>query len=229
MMKKEFDLFFDGSNVKVGIDGRRLTIGGKEASCRSASLDSRRRMPFWAFTIIIALILLIGTFVAVAVHSLLFSPIIAIGAISLCLFVFLATGRSRRVLLLETEGGTIELSGDPGDLKKLHFELAKLVLGRSRDKWAEDDSQVPLRSTAGAGRAGSSSAETVMDPDEVLKLKEELKGGLVRRDRIVARTCPHCEGNDLYIEGGMYGGAIYHCKDCDYVGPFIIEREITVK
>lgn len=228
-MKKEFDLFLDGSKIKVNIDDRGLTIDGEEARCRSASLDSRRRMPFWAFTVIIAMILTLGTFGAVALHSLLFSPIVALGAISLCLFIYLATGRSRRVLLLETESGTLELWGDPGDLKRLHFEIAKIVLGRSRKEGQEDGTTALPRSGRSAERAGSSSAEMVLDPDEALKLREELKGGLVRRDRIVARTCPHCEGNDLYMEGGMYGGAIYHCKDCDYVGPFIIEREITVR
>ncbi len=228
-MNKEFDLSLDGSKVRVGIDDRGLSINGKEVKGRSASLDKRRRMPFWAFTVIIALILTLGTFFAVALHSLLYSPIVAIGALSFCLFVFLATGRSREVLLLETEGRTLELSGDPSDLKRLHFELAKLVLGRSRDKEEEENIKTIPRSPGGARRAGSSNAETVLDPTEAQKFKEELKGGLVRRDRIVARTCPHCEGNDLYIEGGMYGGAIYHCKDCDYVGPFIIERELTVK
>lgn len=228
-MNKEFELSMNGSKVRVVIDDRVLSIDGKEVKGSSASLDSRRRMPFWAFTLIIALILTLGTFLAVALHSLLYSPIVAIGAISLCLFVFLATGRSREVLLLETEGGTLELSGVPSDLKRLHFELAKLVLGRSRDMEKEEVIKTIPRSSGGARRAGSSSAETVLDPDEALKFKEELKGGLVRRDRIIARTCPHCEGNDLYIEGGMYGGAIYHCKDCDYIGPFIIEREITVK
>lgn len=36
--------------------------------------------------------------------------------------------------------------------------------------------------------------------------------------------CPVCGGSDLYHEaGGMIGK--YHCKRCDYVGVFVIEKD----
>jgi hypothetical protein len=228
-MVKEFELLSDGRTVRVLLEGRRTILDGKEIKVLSASLDSRRRMPFWMLTFMIAIILTLGTFGAVALHSLLFSPIVAIGAVSISLFVFLASGRMRTVLMVSTEAGTLELQGDRSDLKKLHFELAKTVLGRTRDREAQEEAGIPPRASAGISRAGTTRSESIMDPDEARKLRDDLGKGVVRRDRIVARTCPHCEGNDLYIEGGMYGGAIYHCKDCDYVGPFIIERELTVK
>lgn len=37
--------------------------------------------------------------------------------------------------------------------------------------------------------------------------------------------CPKCNGTDLYIEIGGIIGAVYHCKNSDYIGSFIIEAE----
>jgi transposase-like protein len=39
-------------------------------------------------------------------------------------------------------------------------------------------------------------------------------------------TCPHCGSAGLYYEAGLVTGYKYHCKDCDYVGAFVIEKEI---
>ena len=40
--------------------------------------------------------------------------------------------------------------------------------------------------------------------------------------------CPDCGSNDLYYEGGLITGYIYHCVDCDYVGSFVIEKEYEI-
>lgn len=47
-----------------------------------------------------------------------------------------------------------------------------------------------------------------------------------RRQKVL--TCPHCQGHDLYYENAMITGIKYHCKDCDYVGAFIIEQEVEL-
>jgi len=39
-------------------------------------------------------------------------------------------------------------------------------------------------------------------------------------------VCPHCGGTGLYYETGLITGYKYHCKDCDYVGAFVIEKDI---
>lgn len=39
-------------------------------------------------------------------------------------------------------------------------------------------------------------------------------------------TCPHCGSAGLYYEAGLVTGYKYHCKDCDYVGAFVIEKDI---
>ena len=42
-------------------------------------------------------------------------------------------------------------------------------------------------------------------------------------------TCPQCGGTGLYYEAGLVTGYKYHCKDCDYVGAFVIEKDLPVK
>jgi rubredoxin len=38
--------------------------------------------------------------------------------------------------------------------------------------------------------------------------------------------CPMCGSTDLYLESGGIAGYVYHCKNCDYIGAFVIEEEI---
>jgi len=41
-------------------------------------------------------------------------------------------------------------------------------------------------------------------------------------------TCPQCGGHELYYEAGLITGYKYHCKDCDYIGAFVIEEDVDV-
>ena len=36
-------------------------------------------------------------------------------------------------------------------------------------------------------------------------------------------VCPVCGNPDVYYEAGGYTGAVYHCKECGYIGAFVIE------
>jgi predicted RNA-binding Zn-ribbon protein involved in translation (DUF1610 family) len=47
--------------------------------------------------------------------------------------------------------------------------------------------------------------------------------------KMVTQICPECGHDELYLEGGLIAGHIYHCKKCDYVGAFVLEREIDFK
>ena len=38
-------------------------------------------------------------------------------------------------------------------------------------------------------------------------------------------TCPQCGSANLYYEAGLVTGYKYHCKDCDYIGAFVIEKD----
>lgn len=37
--------------------------------------------------------------------------------------------------------------------------------------------------------------------------------------------CPVCGSTDLYYEVGGYTGKVYHCKNCGYIGPLIVEAD----
>ena len=53
-----------------------------------------------------------------------------------------------------------------------------------------------------------------------------LNARLERTVRIL--ECPQCHGIDLYYEAGLITGYKYHCKTCNYVGAFVIERQVEV-
>lgn len=38
-------------------------------------------------------------------------------------------------------------------------------------------------------------------------------------------VCPLCGSAELFYELGGATGKVYHCKDCDYVGPFVVEAD----
>lgn len=46
--------------------------------------------------------------------------------------------------------------------------------------------------------------------------------------KIRVQTCPECGSDDLYYEAGLNTGSKYHCKKCDYIGAFIIEKDIFI-
>ncbi|MGM0510182.1 MAG: TFIIB-type zinc ribbon-containing protein [Thermoplasmatota archaeon] len=35
--------------------------------------------------------------------------------------------------------------------------------------------------------------------------------------------CPKCGSTDIVPEAGFVTGYKYHCEECEYVGPFILE------
>lgn len=35
--------------------------------------------------------------------------------------------------------------------------------------------------------------------------------------------CPVCGNPDIYYEAGGFTGAVYRCKECGYIGAFVIE------
>ncbi|WP_292487198.1 hypothetical protein [Methanohalobium sp.] len=36
-------------------------------------------------------------------------------------------------------------------------------------------------------------------------------------------VCPVCGSSHWYYESGGYTGKLYHCKNCGYIGPLIVE------
>jgi len=42
---------------------------------------------------------------------------------------------------------------------------------------------------------------------------------------VIVRKCPRCGSEDIGFETGFVTGQ-YHCKDCGYVGPIVLEEEV---
>ncbi|MBC7108556.1 MAG: TFIIB-type zinc ribbon-containing protein [Methanomassiliicoccales archaeon] len=42
-------------------------------------------------------------------------------------------------------------------------------------------------------------------------------------------VCPQCGSSDLYYEAGLLTGYKYHCKRCNYIGPFVIEIDVELE
>lgn len=49
------------------------------------------------------------------------------------------------------------------------------------------------------------------------------------KEVVTALVCPHCRGTNLEWEGGYITGQKYHCKDCHYIGAFVLERKVVVE
>lgn len=47
-----------------------------------------------------------------------------------------------------------------------------------------------------------------------------------RKGRRKVLTCPQCGSADLYYEAALITGYKYHCKKCNYIGAFVVEKEI---
>lgn len=56
-----------------------------------------------------------------------------------------------------------------------------------------------------------------------------IKRGEKRQRKQKVLRCPQCGSSDLYYELGLITGYKYHCKDCQYVGPLVIEEEAGEK
>ncbi len=49
---------------------------------------------------------------------------------------------------------------------------------------------------------------------------------LVSVKKVKLLQCPQCGSTDVHYEAGLITGYKYHCKNCHYIGAFIIEREV---
>jgi len=38
--------------------------------------------------------------------------------------------------------------------------------------------------------------------------------------------CPKCGSRKIFPETAFITGYKYHCEDCDYMGPFVIETDV---
>ena len=59
------------------------------------------------------------------------------------------------------------------------------------------------------------------DFDELEKVIEEASN----KHNPTILVCPHCGSTNVTYYMGMKTGVQYQCKDCDYVGAFIVEKD----
>ncbi len=45
-----------------------------------------------------------------------------------------------------------------------------------------------------------------------------------KKDKVL--KCPNCGSKKISPEAGFVTGYKYHCPDCDYVGPLVVEEDV---
>ncbi|MGA1848968.1 MAG: hypothetical protein ACMUHB_06475 [Thermoplasmatota archaeon] len=129
--------------------------------------------------------------------------------------VFAKVGREEPCLILGNKDGEMVLFGDQDDLSKLHYQVSKLTIPKMK-----------AEKRRSSRRAGVTQGEDLLDEDEAREIGSELKKRPGRKGRMIVHQCPDCLGTELYYETGFLAGYKYHCKKCDYVGSFVIEKEV---
>ncbi|RLF53850.1 MAG: hypothetical protein DRN28_06420 [Thermoplasmata archaeon] len=193
-----------------------LAVGdGRPFPVSDVMVSQRRRFSY--LYLVMGFVLLVFT----VAHFIFF--IVGAGVLALY-FLFNPT---RYVLEVSGSEGKMTLEGGRKEIKDLHYEIT-LALSRSGKIRREATEERPLSRDELLGRVR---AEELMDSEDVERLKEGFERRIVKKGRrkIVSLQCPHCGGRELYYEGAFFFGGVYHCKDCDYVGPFVIEKEIVVE
>ncbi|MCG7850601.1 MAG: hypothetical protein MIO93_15695 [ANME-2 cluster archaeon] len=61
-------------------------------------------------------------------------------------------------------------------------------------------------------------------PDDFIELEKKMEEASHNR-AITVLTCPDCGSTNVTYYMGLKTGVQYQCKDCDYVGTFIIEQD----
>jgi DNA-directed RNA polymerase subunit M/transcription elongation factor TFIIS len=71
------------------------------------------------------------------------------------------------------------------------------------------------------GHIASSADDEELPVEAVEPLRKDSK-------EVIALQCPVCGGTNLYYEAGMISGTKFHCKQCQYIGAFVLERKVRV-
>ncbi|MBS3816792.1 MAG: hypothetical protein KGY76_04425 [Candidatus Thermoplasmatota archaeon] len=48
---------------------------------------------------------------------------------------------------------------------------------------------------------------------------------ITMKEKKKVMKCPKCGSQKIYPEAAFITGFKYHCQECDYVGPFVIEED----
>jgi len=184
---------------------------------QEAFTEEKRRLSSTVFQTGLILVLLIGAYLAVGEHLelgenieqasyIFFLGLSAIGFFLVIIYFIL----KEKVLILRTGKDSLEIVGELKELSRLRFDIHSLAKGRLLGKGDEDE-----------GGALPTEGRIVHTAKESTGSRGEGGGRKVL-------TCPQCGSGRLYYEAGLMTGYKYHCKGCDYIGTFVIEKEIKL-
>jgi len=110
--------------------------------------------------------------------------------------------------------------------KKSTKKASKKTLEKPRKK-KDIKQEIKIRSRK--NRIGSIPVEESVFAEKVVVNKSTKKSSEVELEEVVTTLlCPDCGSRELYYESGLISGYKYHCKDCDYIGSFVIEKDFKV-
>jgi hypothetical protein len=118
-------------------------------------------------------------------------------------------------LIIDTEETEYVLFGANDDISEAYLEISKITIPKMKggDKRKKD-------------RPGITKGRDLIDKDEAVQIGKELKKRPGGSGKMIVHQCPECLGTELYYESGFMTGYKYHCKNCDYVGSFVIEKQV---
>jgi hypothetical protein len=138
--------------------------------------------------------------------------IITLGAL---FFVYTRVAKDEACLVLDTEEREYVLFGDHGDISNAYLEISKITIPKMK---GADERR--------SERPGMTMGKDLIDKDEAAAIGKELKKRPGGSGKMIVHQCPECMGTELYYETGFLTGYKYHCKNCDYVGSFVIEKQV---
>lgn len=217
---KEYVLESEERKVKVIFDGKKIEVNGDRSTPKMASLDMRRIIPLW-ITVVIVISIVFFSMLIGSILGRIDAAIIATAAgMGIGAVVYLALSRVEQVLLVETRSDHFEFKGSVDDLRSLYYEISKVTIKKMKEK--EKEMTTPMKG------AGVTKGDSYLDSKDLDEVKGDMKKSVLIGKKMVTQICPECGNDELYYEGGFMTGHVYHCKRCDYVGSFVLEKELDL-
>ena len=197
------------------VPGEQSDFHVRTTDVKNVFMDERKRLSPGIFRFGIISVFLIGAYLTLAEYLRLneklemslyvfFFGLSAIGVVLIITYLIL----KEKVLVLETGNAEYIINGNLTELNRLRFDVH--VLGKGKILGEENIE-------SGEGEIGSGERCKNI---RLTRRKEPENGK--KRGRV---RCPQCGSARLYYEAGLMTGYKYHCKSCDYIGPFVIEMD----
>ena len=137
----------------------------------------------------------------------------------------------------DEESETIKNPGLENILKaEKRYERRKQIVDKPRVCRKGTKSEIKKKSTKKKPETDSKKSRIGSIPVEESIYKERIKLKSAsskqkdsgKEEKVTTFLCPSCGSKELYYEAGLISGYKYHCKDCDYIGSFVIEKDFKV-